>query len=85
MILPSKHINLSESLLGLGGVLLTFLRHKPYTIDGLWQEYSKINNTRDRFPAYHSFDNVVLAIDLLYMIGAIGLNEKGEIIRYETT
>lgn len=85
MILPSKHINLSESLLGLGGVLLTFLLQRPYTIDGLWQEYSKINNTRDRFPAYHSFDNVVLAINLLYMIGAISLNEKGEIIRYETT
>lgn len=85
MILPSKHISLSESLLGLGGVILTFLTRKPYTLDELWQEYSKVNNTRDFFPAYHDFDNVILAINLLYSIGAIDINANGEIIKYETT
>lgn len=85
MILPSKHISLSESLLGLAGVILTFLTRKPYTLDELWQEYSKINNTRDFFPAYHNFDNVILAINLLYLIGAIDINTKGEIIKNEAT
>lgn len=85
MILPSKHISLSESLLGLAGVILTFLTRKSYTLDELWQEYSKINNTRDFFPAYHNFDNVILAINLLYLIGAIDINTKGEIIKNEAT
>ena len=47
MILPSKHISLSESLLGLAGV--------------------------------------ILAINLLYLIGAIDINTKGEIIKNEAT
>lgn len=85
MILPSKHISLSESLLGLAGVILTFLTRKPYTLDELWQEYSKINNTRDFFPAYHNFDNVIMAINLLYLIGAIDINTKGKIIKNEAT
>jgi hypothetical protein len=51
----------------------------------LWQEYSKINNKKDVFPAYHSFDNVILAVDLLFVIGAININSEGEIYRYETT
>lgn len=85
MILPSKHISLSESLLGLAGVLLTFLIKKPYTLDELWQEYSKINKTKDFFPAYHDFDNVIMAVNLLFTIGAININTNGEIIKNETT
>lgn len=79
MILPSKHISLSESLLGLGGVLLQIIKNKPCSLEFIWQEYSKINNNREVFPAYHSFDNVVLAIDLLFLIGAININSEGEI------
>lgn len=81
MILPSKHINLSESLLGLGGVLLEILLRQPRSLDSLWQEYSKINNRKDIYPAYHSFDNVILAVDLLYIIGAVEINSEGELCK----
>lgn len=81
MILPSKHISLSESLFGLGGMLLNFINQKPYTIDSLWQEYSKINNMKDVFPAYHNFDNMIMAINLLFLMGAIDIDMKGEIIK----
>jgi hypothetical protein len=84
MILPSKHISLSESLLGLGGVLLQTIIKRPCSLEYIWQEYSKINNNKDIFPAYHSFDNVVLAIDLLFVIGAIDINSKGKIYSNET-
>lgn len=84
MILPSKHISLSESLLGLGGVLLQIIAKQSCSLEYIWQEYSKINNNREIFPAYHSFDNVVLAVDLLFMIGAISINSKGEIYSNET-
>ena len=80
MILPTKHISLSESLVGLSGVLLTFLSKAHYTLDGLWREYSKINKTAE-YPAYHDFDNVVLAVNLLYVIGVVDVNEKGEIVK----
>lgn len=83
MILPSKHISLSESLLGLGGVLLQIIAKRRCSLEYLWQEYSKINNDREIFPAYHSFDNVVLAVDLLFLIGAININPEGEIYRNE--
>ena len=34
---------------------------------------------------HNSFDNVVMAINLLYLIGTININTNGEIIKYETT
>lgn len=85
MILSSKHISLSESLLGLGGVLLQIIVKRPCSLEYIWQEYSKINNNSEIFPAYHSFDNVILAVDLLFAIGAININSEGELYRDETT
>lgn len=76
MILPTKHIRISESLIGLGGYLLSLLK-KPLTIDELWMLYLKTNNKK--FPAYHTFDNVILSLDLLFIMGIIDLNEKGEL------
>ncbi|MFW6046603.1 MAG: ABC-three component system middle component 6 [Candidatus Woesearchaeota archaeon] len=76
MILPTKHIRISDSLFGLGGYLLNLL-NEPMTVDTLWRKYSKKNNKK--FPAYHSFDNVVLALNLLFMIGIINVNDKGEL------
>lgn len=80
MILPTKHISLSESIFGLAGILLKNLNN-PKTIDELWCLYSKKYNEKPRFPAYHNFDNIVLAINLLYAMGVIDINEKGELLR----
>ena len=76
MILPTKHIRISESLIGLGGYLLSIIK-KPLTIDQIWMTYEKTNNKR--FPAYHTFDNVILALDLLFIMGIIDINEEGEL------
>ncbi|HEY4326622.1 MAG TPA: ABC-three component system middle component 6 [Mucilaginibacter sp.] len=76
MILPSKHIRISESLLGLGGYLLKYLKDGPQTIDQLWFKVSKQNNTKKAF-AYHGFDNVVLSLNYLFIIGAIDINSEG--------
>ena len=76
MILPSKHISFSQSLLGLGGFIVANLK-EPLTIDEIWQKYAK--TSKKRFPGYHSFDNLVLAIDLLYLMGNIKINEKGQL------
>jgi hypothetical protein len=81
MILPTKHIRLSESILGLSGVLLSFIVKNPVSLDALWMEYSKINNSKDLFPAYHTFDDIVLAVNLLFMMGIININNRKEIYK----
>ncbi len=78
MILPSKHIKFSQSILGLAGFLLSQLK-QPKTIDELWIKYSK--TSAKKFPSYHDFDNIVLAVNLLYTLEAIELNEWGEIVK----
>lgn len=76
MILPSKHIRISESLLGLGAYLISYLKDGPKTVDQLWFKVSKQNETKKAF-AYHGFDNVVLALNYLFIIGVIELNSEG--------
>jgi hypothetical protein len=78
MILPSKHIRFSESLLGLGGVLLGFTK-EPKTVDDIWLSYSEKNNSKNGFPAYHNFDNVILALNYLYLVGAVQIDNNGKI------
>jgi len=78
MILPEKHINLSESLFGLGGYLLNLLS-KSKTVDMLWEEFCKDVEYK-KFPTLHTFDNFILALDYLYILDCIYL-EKGRIIK----
>jgi hypothetical protein len=77
MILPSKHIRLSESLLGLGGVLLGILT-EPKSADQIWFDYLKVNN-KQKFPAYHNYDNVILALNYLFIIGIIDVDLQGKL------
>ena len=76
MILPSKHIKISESLLGLGAYLLKYLNDGPKSVDQLWFKVRKQNETKKAF-AYHGFDNVVLSLNYLFIIGAIDINSEG--------
>ena len=76
MFLPTKHIRISESLIGLVRIIVKVLT-EPMTIDRLWIKYSKYNDKR--FPAYHNFDNLVLSVNLLYIMGIVNINDKGEL------
>lgn len=75
MLLPDKHIRLSESLLGLGSYLLDVLK-QPRTVDDVWLEYRKARET-GIYPAHHTFENVVLALDVLFAINAVKLIDNG--------
>lgn len=77
MILPSKYIQLSESYIGLGGILLRML-NTPMTVDELWQKYKK-PDLRPPYLADLSFDNLVFALNLLFAIGAIVIDDKGKL------
>jgi hypothetical protein len=67
MILPTKHISTRNSLLGVGAIIIEHLNY-PRTVTSLWSDLSKI-------PEVATFERFVLVLDLLYMIGAIELEE----------
>lgn len=78
MLLPTKHINFSESLLGFGSYILTCLS-EPQTIDALWVQYNK-DLTNGVFTAKCSFDKLVLTIVFLYSLNAVK-EQDGVIIK----
>ena len=63
MILPTKHLDLSRSALGMGAALLENLR-EPKTVSSLWAA------VRVR-PEFVTFQQFTLALDFLYLTGAI--------------
>ena len=73
MILPSKHIPEEQTLLGVGAVVLKRLEH-PQTVTSLWD---KLRNES----VVGTYERFVLALDMLYIMGAVNLH-KG-IIRKE--
>ena len=75
MILPKKQLSLNESFLGFGAFLLPQLS-APISIDDLWAYY-KDSYTNKKYSVKFSFDQFVMALDYLYIIGAIQLNEGG--------
>ena len=39
----------------------------------------EINNKKKGFPAYHNFDNIVLALNYLFVVGAVSIDKNGKI------
>lgn len=66
MILPNKNIILSNSLLGLGVIVLNCLKNKE-SISSLWLKVrgEKIN----------SFEKFILTLDFLYILKLVELND----------
>ncbi|MGA1847232.1 ABC-three component system middle component 6 [Deferribacter abyssi] len=76
MLVPGKHTNFSQSLLGLGGYIIQKLS-EPKAVDELWDEYQKdLKNNKYFFK--HSFENILLAITFLYSIDVV--EEKNGLI-----
>ena len=65
MILPTKHLPVEKTVLGAGAVVLEELR-RPMTVTQLW------DRLRDH-PAVGTYERLVLALDLLFLFGAIRL------------
>ena len=67
MILPTKHISTSKSLIGIGSKVLANLR-TPRTVSSLWE------CMRDD-PDVGNYQRFILCLDFLYMVGGIELNQ----------
>ncbi len=79
MILPSKHIRFSESIIGFSGYILSQLVSSAYSVDEIWDICQNKKYGQVCF-INQSYDNLVKALDLLYLMGLIELNEEGKII-----
>ena len=77
MILPNKYINLSESLFGFSAYLGEFLNN-PVSLDELWETYQQHVKNGD-YPVKNDFNELVLSIDLLYLMGLIEVTNNNEI------
>ncbi|MBE0626439.1 MAG: hypothetical protein IH606_16685 [Burkholderiales bacterium] len=79
MILPSKHLSQDRALLTVGARILQHLS-QPKTISALWEEVPRQNAAGQNAAPPLRYDGFVLALDLLFLIGAIDLRD-GLLIR----
>lgn len=75
MILPTKHIAVNESFLGMGAAILGHLA-RPVTLTRLWERVRESSE-------HTSYERFVLTLDLLYTIDAISL-EDGQLKRKQS-
>lgn len=68
MILPNKHLLSRDSLIGVGGLLLTKIGPDGTTVSKLWE------GVRDRREV-GTYDRFILALDTLYLLGYIDLED----------
>ena len=76
-LLPEKHVRTAESLLGLGALVLASLERNSKSLDALWADLKQLEAVKQRVHGSVSLDSVVLAIDSLFAIGALRLNNEG--------
>jgi hypothetical protein len=72
MILPTKHIDILDSLIGVGSILLHKLTQE-YTVSSLWDEVRHNEHVA-------TYERYILTLDLLYLLGLIELR-NGKLIR----
>ena len=78
MILPTKHLKANRSLLVIGGDILKIVE-EPQTVSRIWEQFSlDCDRTSGRAPV--TYDWFILALDLLFIIGAVRFN-AGRIAR----
>lgn len=77
-LLPSKHVTFSESILGLGALILSQIG-QGRTIDDIWMLLHQPKGSEAAMPEKTRFDDFLLSLDLLFMIGAVRQAPSGEI------
>ena len=79
VLLPDKHLRISECVLGLAGLVLAHIV-RPTRFDALWAKVREKMGSPE-WPAVHGVENFVLALCFLFSIGLIEVSSDGEIFR----
>ena len=74
MILPTKHLSQDRALLTVGARLLSHLPH-PKTVSALWEEFAHPETVNGETKPILRYDAYILTLDLLFLIGAIELED----------
>lgn len=77
MILPTKRLSPDKALITVGAEILRLLT-EPKTVSRTWEEIRQ--SRKDREGDRLTYDWFVLALDLLYSLGALTL-ERGRLVR----
>ncbi|MEW6620057.1 MAG: ABC-three component system middle component 6 [bacterium] len=67
MILPNKHIQISNSILNLGAILLDNITTNQ-TVSLLWDKVRELSEVRN-------FERFTLGLDLLFILGIVELKD----------
>ena len=78
MIMPGKHVDISESLIGLGGLVLSLI-DTPKTLDEIWEDFNGKYIKTKKVNKKYTIDKFILSLDLLYILGAVDISEGGEV------
>ena len=73
MILPTKHLPQDRALLTVGARILPRLA-QPTTVSALWEHLSSESAAKSK-PNALRYDGFVLALDLLFLMGTIQLQD----------
>lgn len=65
MILPTKHIQIKRSLVGMGAEILAMV-DKPYNVSSLWYKARKL-------PEIRTFEIFIITLDFLFTLDAINI------------
>ncbi len=77
MILPNKHLKIHESLIFLSGLIINDLTI-PSTIENIWKKIEQLNKKHSKkYNTIYTFEKVLKAIDLLYILGLIEMKDDG--------
>lgn len=79
MLLPDKHLRLSESVLGFSALVLSQIS-APEPFDSVWRRVEKVLGT-PKWPAVHGVEDFVLALCFLHSVGAVDVSAGGELFR----
>ena len=74
MILPTKHLSANRALISVASDILNLI-DKRSTVSSLWADLQESYEAQLRKREV-SYDWFVLALDLLYLIGAIEMDEQ---------
>lgn len=82
MILPTKGVPASKALITVGGEILEVLGAGSLSLSGLWHQHSELR--RESTATRISYDWFILAVDLLFCLGAVQMSDLGLLRRVTT-
>lgn len=79
MILPTKHLRPERALISVASRALEVLG-EPKTVSRLWDDVRRLH-VKENARWELSWDWFILALDLLFALGALALDEAGMLVR----